>query len=403
MMNIDRWKIGIFLWLLLAVIGIWLTNYYEALRYIFFLRVPIIVGLLLLLFPYIAIQGLPSALKNLFVLRTDAKKQLIGQLILVIVGSTLAGMATILVYNVILTNAHLRFAVEQKQALSEWLLYTIGMILSLPISLTTVILTKKENQPINHIRNRNVSILPGTMLGIIIAALLLIISNFVQNILESHPLPKQILLNLIYLLPKPVRRGYIDDSNNLSPGLIAVAAFLLVMLGVYLACYIIFKPKTQHNRFEAPALFYVTLILTVLVLLLGGMSFFLDYSRVPVLLLFLVISIAGYLFLEVDHYYTLKDDPHGAAKQEDWKDVVCNRLKISQGDNKTLVVVCASGGGIQAAGWISKVLAGLQEQNKLGVKFSQAIGWISAVSGGSVGTMYYLDRFGDNIGHKLRL
>ncbi|MBD2450013.1 patatin-like phospholipase family protein [Nostoc sp. FACHB-152] len=398
MLNIDRRTKGIVLSLLFTVLGLLLTNFYDKWQYIFFLRMPIIVGLILVFFPLIAVKLLPSTLKNLFVLRTNVKGQLIGQLILVIVGSTLAGMATILVYNVILTNAYLRFEVQQKQALPEWLLYINGIILSLPISITSIILTKKENQHPNSIKNHHVPILIGTFLGVSIAALLLTISNFVQYILESHPLPKQILLNLIYLLPEPVRNGYIDHSNNLAPGQIAVTAFLLVMLGVYIACYFILKPQADSNRFEAPALFYVTLILTVLVLLLSGMSFFLDYSRIPVLLLFLIISISGYLFLGVDHYYVLNDEPSDAIKQEDWKDIVCNRIKTYQADNeiKTLVVVCASGGGIQAAGWISRVLAGLQEQSKLGINFTQAIGWISAVSGGSIGTMYYLDRFGEH-------
>lgn len=54
-------------------------------------------------------------------------------------------------------------------------------------------------------------------------------------------------------------------------------------------------------------------------------------------------------------------------------------------------MVAASGGGIQAAGWTVQVLNGLQEE--LGPSFTQAIGLISSVSGGSVGTMFFLDQF----------
>ncbi|NCR41953.1 MAG: hypothetical protein GPJ21_20255 [Microcystis aeruginosa W13-11] len=54
-------------------------------------------------------------------------------------------------------------------------------------------------------------------------------------------------------------------------------------------------------------------------------------------------------------------------------------------------MVAASGGGIQAAGWTVQVLNGLQEE--LGYSFTQAIGLINSVSGGYVGTMFFLDQF----------
>ncbi len=58
---------------------------------------------------------------------------------------------------------------------------------------------------------------------------------------------------------------------------------------------------------------------------------------------------------------------------------------------KTLVVVAASGGGTQAAAWTSKVLTELDREFP---GFSQSIGLISSVSGGSVGTMFYLGHRG---------
>ena len=79
-------------------------------------------------------------------------------------------------------------------------------------------------------------------------------------------------------------------------------------------------------------------------------------------------------------------------KLRDFKTAIANCLK-HQGDERTLVVVCASGGGIQAAGWTVQVLTGLQK--KLGTSFTRAIGLISSTSGGSVGSRYFLDRFGD--------
>ncbi len=55
---------------------------------------------------------------------------------------------------------------------------------------------------------------------------------------------------------------------------------------------------------------------------------------------------------------------------------------------RVLVVVTCSGGGIQAAAWTAKVLTGLHE--RYGWRFTRSIRLISAVSGGSLGTAYYL-------------
>jgi len=54
---------------------------------------------------------------------------------------------------------------------------------------------------------------------------------------------------------------------------------------------------------------------------------------------------------------------------------------------RTCVVVSASGGGIQAAAWTSKVLTSLDAKIE---PFGESIGLISSVSGGSVGAMHYL-------------
>ncbi len=53
----------------------------------------------------------------------------------------------------------------------------------------------------------------------------------------------------------------------------------------------------------------------------------------------------------------------------------------------TMIVVTASGGGIQASAWTAQVLVGLDEKLP---QFSESVGLVSGVSGGSVGVMYYL-------------
>lgn len=55
------------------------------------------------------------------------------------------------------------------------------------------------------------------------------------------------------------------------------------------------------------------------------------------------------------------------------------------------IVVCASGGGIQAAAWTVQVLTGLDEITE--GRFSQHVQLLSATSGGSLGALYYLDTY----------
>src|SRR5439155_25965911 len=64
--------------------------------------------------------------------------------------------------------------------------------------------------------------------------------------------------------------------------------------------------------------------------------------------------------------------------------------------NLPIIVVSANGGGIQSAAWTARVLSGLGEEfQKLGdrnlEKFLHSIRLISGVSGGSVGTMFFVN------------
>ncbi|QMS91945.1 patatin-like phospholipase family protein [Nostoc edaphicum CCNP1411] len=375
---------GILLWVGLAFLGLTLQKFYNILQYIFFLRVPIIVGLLLLLLPTISVStGLSAMLKNLFILRAN------NQLVLVIGGAVLAGLATTEVFDIILYNSHLRFDVPEHQGIPEFLQYVIAIILSLPIAIKATQLSKKEIKEGEHAWEGW-----GIIFGVVAGAFLIITTHLAKIFFKSNQILEQALLKIISFLPVKIQRGYVDGSGNLSYGIAEIVVFSIFLLILYGLGYLIFKPRPIKNRFEVPALFYITLILSIMVVWIGGISFFNDVSRVPTLLLFLVISSASYTIFKVDHFYKMFLNKNWLKPTEKkWINVISQRLNNQQSEDKTLVVVCASGGGIQASGWTTKVLTGLQEE--LGSEFTKAIGWISSVSGGSVGTMFYLDRFGE--------
>lgn len=178
---------GILLWVGLAFLGLMLQNFYNVLQYIFFLRVPIIVGLLLLFLPTISVNtGLSAMLKNLFILRAN------NQLVLVIGGAVLAGLATIEVFDIILYNSHLRFDVPQHQGILEFLQYLIAIVLSLPIAIKATQLSKKEIKEGDHGWEGW-----GIIFGVVAGAFLIITTHFAKIFFKSNQLLEQVLLKII--------------------------------------------------------------------------------------------------------------------------------------------------------------------------------------------------------------
>jgi Ca2+/Na+ antiporter len=128
-----------------------------------------------------------------------------------------------------------------------------------------------------------------------------------------------------------------------------------------------FQPQSQPSdqKKEAAALMYVMLILMMIAPLSGSLTFYFDYYRVPVFLLFVVIVALMYALFKVDHFFELNLNEANNHDLNDFKTAIEKRLEY-QGKEKTLVVVCASGGGIQAAGWTVQVLTGLQDMRLFG-------------------------------------
>ncbi|MDZ7958745.1 MAG: hypothetical protein RMY34_12835 [Aulosira sp. DedQUE10] len=371
--------------LVLAAIAIWFLTPSIVWQYIFFLRLPIIMGLLLLLLPKVAKDWLPAILKNLFVLRSK------WQLAAVIVSAIAAGIAVVLVASIILHNAPARFGVPAALEISEFWQYAIAIALSAYICLVTIDLSGEKLNP-DEIKW-------GTSVGVVFSIGVVIFTSTLRNWLGANAFFKETAANLFSMIKHGVE-GYINLQNNeLTAGHLTAIAFLLVGAVIYIAVGLILNPESKSVRPEAPSLFYLLLIISMTTLFYGGASFYLDYFRVPVFIILLLFSGLTYYAFGVDHYFNLEPLKENQENKQainsdaaQFKQVLDTRLQHQTGE-RTLVIVCASGGGIQAAGWTAQVLTGLQDEELLGKSFTKAIGLISAVSGGSVGTMYYLDRF----------
>lgn len=355
-------------------------------KYLFCLRAPILWGLLLVTLPLIATLWLPAMLRNLFVLRGP------WQLISVILSANMAAIGVIINAYMLLKGAPDRFGLSPWLEISDIWQYGLAIALSLPICFTSYKLSKEEIKEKNPIQGVIFSVLLSlVLLFAVIQTKTWIFTNFANN---------KLLISFVEFITRHKTEGYIIGTQpkpqQFLEGHLSNIAFFIVAFIVYGIIGWKFQPQSQPSdqKKEAAALMYVMLIIMMIAPLSGSLTFYFDYYRVPVFLLFVVIVALMYALFEVDHFFELNLNEANKYDPKDFKKAIEKRLEYQEEEKeKTLVVVCASGGGIQSAGWTVQVLTGLQDM--LGNSFTKSIGFISSVSGGSVGTMYYLDRFAD--------
>ncbi|MDZ7991390.1 MAG: patatin-like phospholipase family protein [Nostoc sp. EfeVER01] len=331
------------------------------------LRVPIFFGLILFFFPILA-NILASALfQNLFVIGNR------WQLASVMVGSTMAALMV---------------SITSERILEEWILHndSSGLIqfliecryiktgiLLLP---TWIYVCQQSRSELKYKKEWILGILTGLAASAGFVSFIVWLVYFFQKVLGSY----------IFQMKE-------SSFFGLTLGLIGFGIYGLVIW--------LFQPgKEKPLCFldEAPALLYISLLIWILTGVLSGLTFWFDPLHIPVFISLIMFSGLMYYVFETDHYFEITEIPsqspdnqYQPEEMKNFSTAIETRLKKQHGEKKTLVVVAASGGGIQAAGWTVKVLSGLQEE--LGPSFTQATGLISSVSGGSVGTMFFLDQF----------
>jgi hypothetical protein len=199
-------------------------------------------------------------------------------------------------------------------------------------------------------------------------------------------------------LPAFLGHGYVDydaddaDRFPLLPGHGMAWGMMSIFLLVYVVVGVITSPWLTSMR--APSLAGVLLLLTMLNWGLSGLAFFFDRYRIPVLVMFLLLLSAGsWVFRRSDSYYLVY--PKVAATDA----AFAPQSVMGRRDNARIILVAANGGGIQASAWTARVLTGLEKgcRNRAdcaGRSFARSVRLISAVSGGSVGAMYFANAYG---------
>jgi len=126
----------------------------------------------------------------------------------------------------------------------------------------------------------------------------------------------------------------------------------------------------------APALAFLFIGVAILCLLGSGVTFALDRFRLPLLVPFALLVVLGSR-PPTDHVFPVRPPP--AVTRPSAPDLLAGRDRV--------IVVATAGGGVQAAGWTARVLNGLAAEEP---GFVGSLRAVSAVSGGSVGSMYFL-------------
>ncbi|MCH9698307.1 MAG: patatin-like phospholipase family protein [Gammaproteobacteria bacterium] len=344
------------------------------------LRVPLLTGLFLFGLPFLAVYGLPSMLRNLFVLESSLR------LTMVIIQTAVTGLGIVFVWSIIDLNAGCRFLGESCTKTPDTLdtgtvvPYLWGIILASPVAFTAYKLSELDS------RQKLIGLASG-----VIAVIILYYTIHEIRISDSSVTlgvtAKTLVWLLTLILPKSGLAGFIDpETGELAAGHLLGLSFLLVTGGIYFISYFFFRPSPKPGKLQAPALHYLLVLIIAFTFVFGLTTFLLDYYRIPAMLIALLFSWAMFTAFDTDHFFKVIPVPH-KTDNSTVQQVLQNRMKLN--NDGTLVIVCASGGGIQAAGWTAMVLIKLQQL--LGQRFANAIGLISSVSGGSVGAMHYLD------------
>jgi hypothetical protein len=201
------------------------------------------------------------------------------------------------------------------------------------------------------------------------------------------------------LWPRRRGAGYINHRNGrVLPGHLANLGLLVALYTVYQLGWSFLRPPHPRVGFQLPPLAYLVLLLLAATLIVSAAAFFLDRYRVPVVSLLLLWLAWGWRSGGTDSVFavhaplTRAADVTAALQAADARYGSVGGL----GADAPVIIVTAGGGGVHQAAWTAEVLAGLTQL--WGRQFTDNLRLVSAVSGGSVGVMPYLEAFDDS-GH----
>ncbi|MCX6592674.1 MAG: patatin-like phospholipase family protein [Acidobacteria bacterium] len=334
-------------------------------QYAFLLRVPLALAALLILLPLMGLRFAWSKplVRGLFDLQPD-------QALVVALAAVAAAGAAAMNASIVLAYAPARMGVRSLSALPAWAWVTLVGVLSLWIVGAVVLMTKQQDGPVWPCLGKG---LLGWGLGMAVAAAL--VFRFEKD--TEIQACDWVLFGTVNLGP-----GYVNPAGEFQAGHVQAGVAFVCILVVYacLGLYGWHRLKADGKTTAmVPALASALMLAVMLCWICAPLAFLFDVSRFPFLLVLAAWGAITGQSLKSDHFYRLVVPAGTAPKPEPAKVV---------GDTERIIVVAANGGGIQSAAWAAQVLHGLAADCK---QFKGAVKMISAVSGGSLGTVFYVD------------
>jgi hypothetical protein len=347
-------------------------------------------------------------LENLFVMLSPK------QLGLVAFGSVLLGGMVLMTSEVVEKNAPTRFQTDPEASGLSWsfsALYVLfGVIalalIAIPLPAACWWRTRAVESAahVQFSKEWNCALCVGLLSGAIIVGGVYAVYHFFLN--GNRPIRGiQWYLQSIrklgpgYVLPALTPNpAFRDGGLVFAPGQGLVFTGGIVALAVYVLSGVVGQAANGDATEWLTPLFYLLVLMILANFTLSGVAFLLDYVRFPVTLATLILIWLCAGVPNLDHEFRIV--PEKDKVDEDQKEPVqlsdlAKKWNIpkTQGAKgpagRTLVAVTAAGGGIQASAWTAQVLTGLRDRYE--DEFISSLRLVSAVSGGSVGTMFYLD------------
>jgi Patatin-like phospholipase len=365
-------------------------------QYLFFIRYPLILGLAFMAFPLLAPWKAPAILGNLFQLNWR-------EIAIVTFYACLCAWSIDYTRRVIWVSTPLRVGLlvdgekHEKWKTADYTLppldtsvvtpgrATLSLLLVLPLLWTLF-------------RGADASgtdVFKAVALGLAAAIVFRLLASGFALIPAPRAIPDRILDHTPYgTLYAP--RNF-DHSEHLKAYRVLHWRALLFgtfAIGIFIGTGFLAKPWTLAANVESwnpfkwpiPALAYLIALFMVLVWVLGFVAFMCDRLRIPTIPLIVTALVVWTIFRPFDHRYPVS---RWQSAPLDSRAALAAR---SAKDAGTLVIVAASGGGITASLWTAHVLRRLGQEIP---RFHEQVTLVSAVSGGAVGAMYYVDGFTD--------
>ena len=267
-------------------------------------------------------------------------------------------------------------------------------------------------------------------------------SESVHDQPEENPTKRVVRSKLHQWIRMLLGPGFLSNTTlRVLPGHMQLA---VIMGFAAMGYYSLFDSSYRESGW-ASSTFHVGLYALLLILLGGGLlalacfivgraslhaASLLPALAVAALLFWMLINFGSYLLVDENRYFAIASPTHAdntarAPKASDFSDCdgtfsvlakqkrnidsvetqpkqATKRLPLidiyrnwhfpkGRDDKRTMVVISASGGGIQSSAWTAKVLANL---DVFFPTFSESVGLVSGVSGGSVGSMFYIGHRG---------